>query len=329
MDRQVNSSMINAFLRDELSVQDNLIVQNYLTEHLDDGEIQSLLKDWFNNCRVESDKSTNEALKSVNSRLGNKVFRLKNVMTPLLFAATLFLAVIVSFKVGYASHKDPAPIVWNELCVPTSETRELDLPDGTHLTLSAESRVTWPSEFRGSERSIFFEGEVNAVVAKNPDIPFIIHTGGVDVCVHGTTFNFKSYRNDKMAKMMLLEGSVSLNVSSEDGIRTIRMAPGDIVQYNRKEGEVLLEKMSVDDMEAFSSTYALSFFNEPLSDIVSHLERSFGARIIIADSGLATSRYLAVFKNHETLDQILDLLSVSGGLRVVRKEGCVYLYKKK
>ncbi len=321
--------MISAFLRDELSVQDNLIVQNYLTEHMDDSEIQLLLKDWFNNCRVVSDKTTNEALNTVNSRLGNKVFQLKSVMMPLLFTAALFLAVIVSFKAGYAFHKDPVPVVWNEINVPTSETRELDLPDGTHLTLSAESRITWPSEFRGSERSIFFEGEVNAVVAKNPEIPFIIHTGGVDVCVHGTTFSFKSYRNDTMVKMMLLEGSVSLNVPSEDGIRAIQMAPGDIVQYNRKEGDVLLEKMSVNDMEVFSSTHALSFLNEPLGDIVSHLERSFGAKIIIADSGLASSRYLAVFKNHETLDQILDLLSVSGGLRIVHRDGCVYLYKKK
>lgn len=325
MDRQVNSSMINAFLRDELSVQDNLIIQNYLTEHLDDGEIQSLLKDWFNNCRVESDKSTNEALKSVNSRLGNKVFRLKSVMTPLLFAATLFLAVIVSFKVGYASHKDPAPIVWNELSVPTSETRELDLPDGTHLTLSAESRVTWPSEFRGSERSIFFEGEVNAVVAKNPDVPFIIHTGGIDVCVHGTTFNFKSYRQDTMVEMMLLEGSVSLNLPTEESIRVISLSPGDIVQYNKKDGDVRLEKMSVDDMSVFSSNQVFSFFNEPLSDIVAQLERAFGTRIVLDEPKLASRRFLAVFKNNETLDQILDLLSVSGGFRVIRKEGVVFL----
>ena len=317
--------MINAFLRDELSVQDNLIIQNYLTEHLDDGEIQSLLKDWFNNCRVESDKSTNEALKSVNSRLGNKVFRLKSVMTPLLFAATLFLAVIVSFKVGYASHKDPAPIVWNELSVPTSETRELDLPDGTHLTLSAESRVTWPSEFRGSERSIFFEGEVNAVVAKNPDVPFIIHTGGIDVCVHGTTFNFKSYRQDTMVEMMLLEGSVSLNLPTEESIRVISLSPGDIVQYNKKDGDVRLEKMSVDDMSVFSSNQVFSFFNEPLSDIVAQLERAFGTRIVLDEPKLASRRFLAVFKNNETLDQILDLLSVSGGFRVIRKEGVVFL----
>lgn len=325
MDNFINGSKINAFLHDELSAQENRLVQNYLTEHLDDPEIRTQLKDWFNNCRVESDRTTKDAFISVYSRLGNKRSQFKTNLLPVIAFATMLIAIVVSLKLEHDLHKKTAPVAWNELYVPTSETRELDLPDGTHLKLSAESRVTWPSEFRGSERSIFFEGEVNAVVAKNPDVPFIIHTGGIDVCVHGTTFNFKSYRQDTMVEMMLLEGSVSLNLPTEESIRVISLSPGDIVQYNKKDGDVRLEKMSVDDMSVFSSNQVFSFFNEPLSDIVAQLERAFGTRIVLDEPKLASRRFLAVFKNNETLDQILDLLSVSGGFRVTRKEGVVFL----
>ena len=38
----------------------------------------------------------------------------------------------------------------------------------------------------------FVEGEVFAEVAKNPENPFIIASGDVDVKVLGTTFNFKA-----------------------------------------------------------------------------------------------------------------------------------------
>lgn len=55
------------------------------------------------------------------------------------------------------------------------------------LHLNAGTRFTYPSSFQGSERRVFIEGEVFAEVAKNPEQPFIIASGDVDVKVLGTT----------------------------------------------------------------------------------------------------------------------------------------------
>ena len=328
MNSPINHSTIKAYLNDELPVQESMMVQNYLAEHLEDQDVQVLLKDWFGNCRTESDKTTENALESTYSRLGIKHSHPKSKVRPVMVVAAMLLAILGSLKIGYSIHKDPSPVAWNEIYVPNSETREMYLPDGTHLTLGAETRVTWPSEFRGQDRSIFVEGEIKAVVAKDPERPFIIHSGDIAVRVYGTTFDFKSYSKDTMVEMMLFEGSVSMDVPSEKSVRTVSLAPGDIVQYNRKDGEVVLERMSVEDMNAFATCRTFSFFNDPLSDITAQLERSFGTRIIVTEPKLSLQRFLAFFPNGESLDEILRLLSVSGNFRVIHKDGVIYLNRK-
>ena len=206
--------------------------------------------------------------------------------------------------------------------------RELTLPDGTRLQLGPESRVTWPETFTGAERRIFLEGEVVAEVAKDPEHPFIIQSGDVDVRVHGTTFNFKSYHNDTMVEMMLMEGSVSLDIPSGEGRRMLQLTPGDIAQYNRVDGDVVLGKISSESFLTFSEQRSFSFFNVPLSDIAADLERAFGTKIVVADQRIVSRRFLAFFTNHESLDEILSLLSANGGLRVTRSDGVIYLYSK-
>ena len=169
---------------------------------------------------------------------------------------------------------------------------------------------------------------MTAKVAKDPEHPFIIQSGDIDVRVHGTTFNFKSYRNNTMVEMMLLEGSVSMDIHSDNGVREVWLTPGDIAQYDRQAGDVTLGKISSESFHVFSENRSFSFFNVPLCDIAADLERSFGTEIVIADPSIVSRRFLAFFTNHESLDDILRLLSANGNLRIVQSGGVVYMYGK-
>jgi len=128
--------------------------------------------------------------------------------------------------------------------------------------------------------------------------------------------------------MMLLEGSVSMDIHSENGVREVRLTPGDIAQYDRQVGDVTLGKISSESFHVFSEDRSFSFFNVPLCDIAADLERSFGTEIVIADPSIISRRFLAFFTNHESLDEILRLLSANGNLRIVQSGGVVYLYGK-
>ncbi len=324
----ITRNILQAYLDGKLSEEESLQVQLFLADHMEDPMVQELLESQFDSDRSEADVSAMRALISTRRKLG-----MDNDRRPFYWLAAavvaLLLAIPASLSIGYKMHKDPAPVAWHELTVPISDTREVLLPDGTLLKLNAGSRVTWPDSFDGEKREVFLDGEVLASVARDPERPFIIHTGEVDVRVHGTTFDLKSYRDATMLEVVLLEGSVSLRLPSGEGRREVRLTPGDIVQFDHRSGAVSMNKVVPENFKTFADNGSFSFINTPLEDIASDLSRSFGTPIVVADSKVASQRFLAFFTNGEDLDQILRLLARNGNLRVVRSDGRVYLYGKK
>ena len=317
---------IQDYLSGKASPQDALEVQMYLAEHMDDPEIAAILESQFDSCRAE-DKNDG-ALISTRSRLGLEGRKHYKLWTALAAALLLLVSLPLAFRAGSRSHHEPEAVVWQEITVPVAQTRILRLPDGSTLALNAGSRVTWPDRFQGGSREIFLDGEVMANVAHDPETPFIIHCGEVNVRVHGTSFDLKAYRDATMMEVMLKEGSVSMDIPSVDGRREVKLTPGDIAQFDRSEGGVTLSRVSAEGYKNFADNGALSFINTPLSDIVADLERVYGAHLIVADPSIASQRFLAFFTNGESLEEILRLLSVNGGLRYVRRSETIYIYKK-
>lgn len=324
----VTRNMLQAYLDGKLSEDENLQVQLFLASHMEEPMVQELLEGRFDSDRSEADVKAVRALVSTRRKLGMDTDR-RPVYWLAAAVVALLLAIPMSLSIGYYLHKEPAPVAWQELTVPLTDTREVRLPDGTRLILNAGSRVTWPDAFDGGKREIFLDGEVMAYVAEDPERPFIIHSGDVNVKVHGTTFDLKSYRDATMLEVVLLDGSVSLELPSQEGRREVLLTPGDIVQFDRHSGGVSMGKVVPETFKTFADGRAFSFINTPLKDIAADLERSFGTPIVVADSKVASQRFLAFFSNGEDLEQILRLLSRNGNLRVVRSDGTVYLYGKK
>lgn len=328
MNDAITPQTIQDYLKGRLTGPEQARVQEYLATHMEDPEVQKLLDSWFDDCRQESDTSGREALRATRERLGisRKPVRLTGWLVAA--AVVLLMALPFTFRAGYNAHPETAPVAWNEVTVPIAETREVTLPDGTVLTLNAGSRVTWPDSFQADKREIFLDGEVLAQVAKNPEKPFIIHSGDIKVSVYGTIFDFKSYRDASVVEVMLREGSVGLDVPAGEGRREVRLTPGDVIQYNREGGDVTLSRVSPEDFKTFADDRSFSFINIPLKDIAANLERSFGTPIVIADERIANQRFLAFFTNGESLDTILKLLARNGNLRISRSGSMVYLHRK-
>ena len=305
---------IQAYLAGELPEEESLEVQLYLAEHMEDPEIVDLLGRQFDTARVEADSRTPFALWKTRKRLGLDAHRRsgKAVFYLVAAAVALLLAIPASLQLGWRLSREPA-VAWNECSVPLAQTRSLTLADGTVLTLNAGSRVTYPDRFTGDTRDIFVDGEVMAEVAKDPKHPFIIHTGDANVRVYGTVFNLKAYRDAQILEVMLREGSVGLDLPSQEGRQEVRLTPGDLVQYDRCSGNVSLEKVT--GYRCFNDGGSFSYVNVPLQDIVEDLSRSFGKKIFVTDESLADERFLAFFTNGESFEEIIALLESNGNLR--------------
>lgn len=105
-----------------------------------------------------------------------------------------------------------------------SRTRSM-LPDGTTVWLNAGSSLHYINNFEGATREVRLEGEGYFDVVKKEGKPFIVHTDGIDIRVLGTTFNVKSYPEDKTVETTLYHGRVQVYRSEEPNNKPIDLRP--------------------------------------------------------------------------------------------------------
>lgn len=323
--------ILRKYFYGQLMPHEELQVQEWLAKHGEEPQVRAQLDAIMKEVESEDVALSSEAFADVCRKLGLRVKRsrglnLKNIARwAMSIAACMILPFLGAVAYKYLVPEEEAQ--WLEMMVPHGQKSELILADGTCLHLNAGSRITYPSEFIGKERRIFVDGEVFAEVAKDPEKPFIIASGDVDVKVLGTTFNFKSYDNTECVELLLLEGKVQMNIDAQNRTKQLMVHQGEMVQYDRKNGEIDLKDFNPLRYKGFHDNGSIHFFNLRLSDITSDLERLFGSKIVLLDESLADTRYFAWFTNNEDLDQILQGINVDGKMKFTRRDGVIYISK--
>ncbi|HXO76568.1 MAG TPA: FecR domain-containing protein [Puia sp.] len=100
--------------------------------------------------------------------------------------------------------------LYNTLSTPAGGQYQVTLADGTKVWLNALSKLRFPNEFSGSDRTVDLTGEAYFEIAKDKSRPFMVRVNGVQVQVLGTSFNVNAYSDESEIKTTLLEGAVRL-----------------------------------------------------------------------------------------------------------------------
>lgn len=191
-----------------------------------------------------------------------------------------------------------------------AETRTVNLPDGTSVTLNHYSTLTYPERFKTDNREVELNGEAYFEVSKDKKHPFIVQTEAVDVRVLGTQFNVDAYRDSPDVRTTLLTGSVA--VSNKSNSEHMILKPNEIAIYNKVEKK-LTRKLLEDATDEISWRHGEFIFDDvPLRDIARELSNSFGTTIQITDPTLQNYRISARFRNGEDLETILSVLKDAG-----------------
>ena len=98
---------------------------------------------------------------------------------------------------------------YTEVYSPYGHKTRVVLPDGSQVWLNGDSRLKYNSNFSDA-RNVELTGEALFEVTKNPNRLFTVNAEELRLEVYGTTFNVKSYPEDIISEVALLEGSVGL-----------------------------------------------------------------------------------------------------------------------
>lgn len=239
-------------------------------------------------------------------------------------AATVLLAVVLGGALQFSDS-------WSarRYSTATAEQRSIKLSDGSRVTIGAASSVT--PMFEDETRRVTLDyGEAFFEVAHDPQRPFIVVVGGIEVRAVGTAFNVRA--NDDRVLVSVTEGRVavtsevppaagfraSLGKKNQNAVRYAERATIPVVLVSAGHQAILTAEGNVEQRERPTSEIAtwrtgrFEYRGEELRHVIEDLNRYADPPIVLSDDA-ATLRYSGtVFPDQ--IDEWLE--GVSGALPV-------------
>ena len=194
------------------------------------------------------------------------------------------------------------------------------LPDGSKVWVNSDSRLSYGSRFNQKERVLSLEGEAYFEVTPDKDRPFIVETEELAVRALGTSFNVKSYEEEKDVSTVLMTGKVEV---TSDYDRLV-LNPNERIVFNKQTGH--MEKSTVENTGDYINWKynALTFNGETFENIVHTLERYYNTRIVFESETLKKYRFTGTPGN-TSLESILQILSLTSPLSYEVRDSMIIL----
>ncbi len=300
-------------------------------------EFRELQKTW-NACPLLHDMeqfNAFNALRKVHVRIQKKesmqwMMYLQRVAA-LLAIPLLIWSGYLTIKTRPFSNAVPAKVVWQTITTPPGVKSHFFLPDSTAIWLNSSSSVSYPLSFAGDFRQIKVTGEAFLDVKKDQKHPFIVELGKINVNVLGTRFDVIHYDKENHTEIILESGSLSFSKGAIENEKTIaELKPGELARFEKAGNNLEIKAVRTDKYTSWIHG-KLVFRDDPMTEVVTKLNRWFNVQIEVADPEILSYIYTATFQN-ESIDEILELLKISAPIRYQvihsKKEGEIFTAKR-
>lgn len=248
-------------------------------------------------------------------------------------AASLAGMLLVAVIVLYRSFSPSGAVYRTDY----AEVKTVRLPDGSEVTLNANSEISYRLDPQTGDREVNLEGEAYFRVTHQENTTagaggatgtsgpaktsgarrFIVRTAAMDIVVLGTEFNVNNRRGD--TKVVLASGQVKLRFAEHiRRDRELVMEPGEMVSYSKAGSSVVLRDVDTRDYISWKDNL-LIFNHTPLREIARLLEDNYDYRVRIEDPQAAGKVYEGTFPADD-VTVLLRTLEKSVSLEVAGKQ---------
>ncbi|MNJ91533.1 fec operon regulator FecR [compost metagenome] len=195
------------------------------------------------------------------------------------------------------------------LVVPKGKTYDIVLLDGTTVTLNADSKLIFPSNFAANNRVVTLSGEAFFKVSKDKNRPFIVKTNQGEIKVLGTHFNVSSYEDAAADAISLVEGKVQ--VSKDNEVQTL--APGQEAIL-RKNAAIKVSTFDPEEVLAWKEGLFL-FDDRALEQVLTELEKWYSVEFKYSNTTLKSIPIYIKIKKNRKLEDILMALEQTNRIK--------------
>ncbi|MCF0074606.1 FecR domain-containing protein [Dyadobacter sp. CY261] len=221
----------------------------------------------------------------------------------------------------------------------SSQTMQLDLSDGSRISLAPKGRIRYPERFEGERREVFLEGEAFFDIAKDADHPFLVYANGLVTKVLGTSFRIKAYGDSHEVTVEVKTGKVAVFAQSDPHLKEkvedkqfkgVVLTPNQKIIYARD--EVKMVKTLVEKPEMVVSKAEIpqfEFEDTPANEVFNTIAKAYGIDILY-DETLLKDCPLTARLDSQTLHDKLNIIckavessyEIIDGQVVIHSKGC-------
>lgn len=210
-----------------------------------------------------------------------------------------------------------SPDGWIMAKTEAGETEEIELPDGSVVTLNELSTISYPPEF-GTQREVNFAGTGFFEIAPDAVHPFTVETSEAIVTVVGTSFQVKAETKASYSEVIVETGQVRLTKKprpqvAEKPVR-IELTPGDIGVV-RAGGAGVAKTKNSDPNYLSWKTRKMVFSKTPMKKVVAKLNEVYKVDIQLANQQIESCKLTATF-DQKSVDQVIEVISQTFGFEV-------------
>ncbi len=225
----------------------------------------------------------------------------------------------VSNGVAYFNTLKNEEIVTNTITTPKAGKFKVVLTDGTKIWINSDTKISFPSQFKGLERVVNLTGEAYFEVAKDPKKPFIVKSGKQVLNVLGTHFNVNAYEGDSNIKTTLFEGKVRVNLLGQS--TKVDILPGQQTIFANNTFN--LQNADLKEVIAWKNGY-FKFNAENIENILLQLSRWYNVDITYK-TPIINKTISAYISRDKSLKEVLDILQTTESVKFNVEGRTVYV----
>lgn len=197
------------------------------------------------------------------------------------------------------------------------------LPDGSVITLSAQSRLSYPADFGEDIRTVFLSGEAEFEITKDLKKPFYVYANEIVTKVLGTHFVVHAFDEAEQVTVTVQSGQVSVYQSDKQEKtpaalkkeQGVLLLPNQQIVFDRATEQFKKTLVSNPIKLPSTTTDVISFeFNEtPVVEAFERLKKAYGINLVYDAEALKDCQ-ITTSLAEESLFQKLDIITqIIGG----------------
>jgi ferric-dicitrate binding protein FerR (iron transport regulator) len=318
LNREILLQLIDKFQAGKTSADEEQLLVNYFNSFQ---QSSAWDEEQLGSRDAMEQKLRNRLRKSIGNHSIDKKARLFHFSKqPLLAAASVVLLLGGYLLWSHLSSLLHRPANMQHTITGLQERKQVQLADGTTVWLEPGSSLHYPIQFNNNTREITFSGEAFFEVAKNPEKPFIIHTGTIRTQVLGTSFTVKAYAPARQ-EVTVVTGRVMVAADNKTktAIQPLTVTPGQQACWNNK-------RQQLDKKELPSTLYYAErrygkfiYQGEPVSDVLDDINHQFNVQIQY-DAAIGSCTFYGDFDIKQPVGSVLNTLAAALNTTLIKEQ---------